>query len=92
VKSAITECQKTKIKSGGYYKMFLAKVCFLLSIIMLILSMVTRFLGYGTKQGGAPWAFGITPDAYLRFANTLVLYTIALGLMYWINIHPAVIP
>ncbi len=65
----------------------MAKVCFILSIIMLFLSMITRFLGYGTKQGGAPWAFGITPDAYLRFANTLVLYTIALGLMYWIKIH-----
>ena len=71
--------------------LFAAKFCFVLSLIMLFLSMVTRFLGYGTKQGGAPWAFGITPDGYLRFATTLVLYTIALGLMYWIKIHPSVI-
>jgi len=67
-----------------------AIICFVLSWIMLFLSMITRFLGYGTKQGGAPWAFGITPDAYLRFANTLILYTIALGLMYWIKNHPQI--
>ena len=71
--------------------LFFAKVCFVLSIIMLFLSMLTRFLGYGTKQGGAPWAFGITPDGYLRFANTLVLYTIALGLLHWINTHPGIL-
>ena len=61
-------------------------ITFGLSIMMLVLGLVTRFLGWGTGRG-APWAFGITPDAYLRLANTLVLYAIALGLMHWIKIH-----
>ncbi len=61
-----------------------AKFFLLLSFFFFFIGMVTRFLGYGQNQG-APWAFGITPDAYLRFANTLVLYSIAFGILQLAN-------
>ena len=67
--------------------LFAIKLCFVLSLISTFMGFLTRFLGYGINRG-APWAFGITPDAFLRFTNTLLLYTIALGLMHWINTHP----
>ncbi|MFB3896079.1 MAG: hypothetical protein ACE14V_07240 [bacterium] len=54
--------------------------CLILSFIMLFLGIFSRALGYGTNRG-APWLLGMTPDAFLRFANTLVLYAIAFGII-----------
>jgi hypothetical protein len=53
--------------------------CLILSFIMLFFSVFSRALGYGTNRG-APWLLGITPDAFLRFANTLILYAIVFGI------------
>ncbi len=57
-----------------------AKIFLGISIITFVLGLGTRFLGYGVGRG-APWAFGITPDAYLRLTNTLVIYAIAFAVM-----------
>jgi hypothetical protein len=60
--------------------MFFAKLFLIISLVTFILGLITRFLGYGVGRG-APWAFGITPDAYLRLTNTLVIYAIAFAVM-----------
>jgi len=60
--------------------MFFAKLFLVISLVTFFLGLVTRFLGYGIGRG-APWAFGITPDAYLRLTNTLVIYAIAFAVM-----------
>ncbi|MDI6784039.1 MAG: hypothetical protein QME64_08110 [bacterium] len=56
------------------------KFCLILSFIMLFFGIFSRALGYGTNRG-APWLLGITPDAFLRFANTLIFYAIAFGIL-----------
>jgi hypothetical protein len=62
-----------------------AKLFLILSGLTFILGLITRFLGYGIGRG-APWAFGITPDAYLRLTNTLLLFSIALKLFTMISV------
>ncbi|MCX7918520.1 MAG: hypothetical protein N3A72_02700 [bacterium] len=54
--------------------------CIILSFIMLFLGIFSRALGYGVNRG-APWLLGITPDAFLRFTNTLLLYAIVFGIL-----------
>lgn len=56
----------------------------LLALIMLFLGIFSRALGYGINRG-APWLLGITPDAFLRFANTLLLLAIAIGVSHMVG-------
>jgi hypothetical protein len=62
--------------SGIFSRIFLRA-----AIVSILLAVVARVGYYQTGNANLPWFFHITASAFLRFADTCLLFTIAFALL-----------
>jgi hypothetical protein len=65
-----------ELLSGIFSRIFLRA-----AFVSIILGIVARLFYYQSGNANLPWFFGISASAFLRFADTCLLFTIAFALL-----------
>jgi hypothetical protein len=62
--------------SGTFSRIFLRA-----AVVSIFLGVIARLFYYQSGSANLPWFFSITASAFLRFADTCLLFTIAFALI-----------
>jgi len=69
-----------ELLSGMFSKIFLRA-----AFVSIFLGVVARLFYFQSGSAHIPWLFNITASAFLRFADTCLLFTIAFALIHLIG-------
>jgi hypothetical protein len=66
--------------SGTFSRIFLRA-----AVVSILLGIIARVFYFQSGIAHLPWFFGITASAFLRFADTCLLFTIAFALLQLVS-------